>query len=96
MNSLVATIISLLAIVQLSSGLMFSPLLLRANPWGVIGRQNAQSPRSATVKAPPQVLVSSPSQVDFGHDDDLMRYKHELLNSVYNKSMTRSFDTKAQ
>ena len=45
--------------------------------------------------APPilsQAPEASSPAADFGHDDDLMRYKHELLSAVYEKSLTRGFD----
>eukprot|EP00581_Thalassiosira_minuscula_P000319 CAMPEP_0183742446 /NCGR_PEP_ID=MMETSP0737-20130205/64702_1 /TAXON_ID=385413 /ORGANISM="Thalassiosira miniscula, Strain CCMP1093" /LENGTH=52 /DNA_ID=CAMNT_0025978033 /DNA_START=423 /DNA_END=581 /DNA_ORIENTATION=+ len=33
---------------------------------------------------------------DFGQDDDLMRYKQELLGYVYDKSLSRGFGSDVQ
>ena len=98
MNHLV-TITALFAILAMStvpstSALLFSPLLLRVDPWGITGRQAGASSRSETIKKPAQIIpqAESPSVgADFGHDDDLMRYKHELMGYVYEKSLTRGF-----
>ena len=98
MNRLLATVVAVAvlaaAAVPSASGLLFSPLLLRANPWGVAAR-NASS-RSQTIAMAPPILSQAPEAsspaADFGHDDDLMRYKHELLSAVYEKSLTRGFD----
>mmetsp|Transcript_25772 Transcript_25772/g.61889 ORF Transcript_25772/g.61889 Transcript_25772/m.61889 type:complete len:101 (-) Transcript_25772:262-564(-) len=95
MNRLIATIIAIIAAatVPSASALLFSPLLLKANPWGVIGRESGTSSRSKTVKMPQVTRNDIPSvRTDFGHDDDLMRYKHELLSDIYEKSLTRGFD----
>jgi hypothetical protein len=41
---------------------------------------------------PHNLLVDGPSILpDFSQDDDLMRYKHELLSSIYEKSLNRGF-----
>ena len=97
MNHLV-TITALFAILAMStvpstSALLFSPLLLRADPWGITGRQAGESSRSETFKKPAPIsqVESLSVGADFGHDDDLMRYKHELMGYVYEKSLTRGF-----
>mmetsp|Transcript_21465 Transcript_21465/g.38457 ORF Transcript_21465/g.38457 Transcript_21465/m.38457 type:complete len:108 (-) Transcript_21465:372-695(-) len=91
------TILAMATLPSSASALLFSPLLMRANkPWGIIARQA----RTKTVVMSPQVsqtdIHNSPSSavggVDFGHDEDLMRYKHELMGYVYEKSLTRGFD----
>lgn len=96
MNRLIATIIAIIAAatVPSASALLFSPLLLRANPWGIIGREGGSTSRSKTVTMPSQITRDDiPSvRTDFGHDDDLMRYKHELLSDIYEKSLNRGFD----
>ena len=82
---------------------LFSPLLLRVNPAaGIAARMNKSSPVTADsesiispIKASDKsTTVSKPplASVDFGYDDDLMRYKHELLSAVYDKSLTRGFE----
>ena len=94
MNSIITTTlfaIIAMATVQSSSGLaLFSPLLLRANHFGVASRQSS----SSSPIAPQMSQNSSPSlsSVDYGHDDELLRYKYELLSSVYDKSLSRGFD----
>ncbi len=42
---------------------------------------------------PPQIsdTDSHHGLSDFDHDDDLMRYKHEVLSNVYEKSLDRCF-----
>lgn len=93
MNHLLATIIA--AIVALStvpstSALLFSPLLLKANPWGVATRQHTNS---KTIKMPTQISqVNSPPVADFSHDEDLMRCKHVVLSDIYEKSLNRGFE----
>mmetsp|Transcript_18336 Transcript_18336/g.29692 ORF Transcript_18336/g.29692 Transcript_18336/m.29692 type:complete len:116 (-) Transcript_18336:412-759(-) len=95
-SALFAIILTMTALPSSTSALLFSPLLMRANnPWGIIiGRQA----RTTTAVMTPQVtqtdINNSPSSgvVDFGHDEDLMRYKHELMGYVYEKSLTRGFD----
>mmetsp|Transcript_17753 Transcript_17753/g.37000 ORF Transcript_17753/g.37000 Transcript_17753/m.37000 type:complete len:125 (-) Transcript_17753:176-550(-) len=89
MNSFVTIFVSLMALVQFSSGLIFSPILHRANSWGVGGRSNT-APSIPSPQSVPQ--KSSSNTVDFGHDEDLLRYKHELLGYVYEKSLSRGFD----
>ena len=44
-------------------------------------------PSKASSTIPPMASVD-----DFGHDEDLMRCKHELLGYVYDKSLNRGFD----
>ncbi len=86
MNLSLATRIAIVFVassISSSSALLFSPLLLKANPWGVAGTRDAASPRS---ERPARVALP-----DYSHDDDLMRYKHELLTDIYEKTMTRGF-----
>ena len=80
---------------------LLSPLLLRVNPAGIAAaRMNESSPGTDAVsiispsKASDKTTVSRPPlvNVDFGHDEDLLRYKHELLSAVYEKSLTRGFE----
>eukprot|EP00573_Skeletonema_grethae_P007814 CAMPEP_0201696962 /NCGR_PEP_ID=MMETSP0578-20130828/8850_1 /ASSEMBLY_ACC=CAM_ASM_000663 /TAXON_ID=267565 /ORGANISM="Skeletonema grethea, Strain CCMP 1804" /LENGTH=112 /DNA_ID=CAMNT_0048183003 /DNA_START=28 /DNA_END=366 /DNA_ORIENTATION=+ len=89
-----------------ASGLAFlSPLLLRVNPVGIAARMNKSSPSSSVITDSSQITspskvsveetsVSRPSlsSVDFGLDEDMMRYKHELLSVVYEKSLKRGFE----
>ena len=96
MNRLLATIIA--AIVALStlpssSALIFSPLLLKANPWGVATRQYSNS--KTTIKMPTTQIISqanSPPVADFSQDEDLMRCKHVVLSDIYEKSLNRGFE----
>merc|ERR1712194_590230 len=73
-----------------ASALLFSPLLLRGRTWGSPGRQHGDSLQPESIDTPARTLSQalSPSRlaVDFGHEDDLMRYKHELMGYVYEKS----------
>lgn len=80
--TLVAIAVVASIIILPSSALLFSPLLLKATPWGITGTRAAYHRSEKTVK------VSFP---DFSHDDDLMRYKHELLADIYEKSLHRGF-----
>jgi len=88
-----------------ASALSVLPLLfVRANSWGRIADVRhavtvASSRSSTAVKMPsPQLKVDSESPIlsaamlrsdEFGRDDDLMRYKHELLLDIYEKAMSR-------
>ena len=92
-----ATIIAI-AIVAVASApsaiaLLFSPLLLKAIPWGVAGRRAVATPRPNAINSTPHLSqpVDPSVRPDFGHDDDLMRCKHELLSNVYTKSLNRCF-----
>jgi hypothetical protein len=87
---------------------LLSPLLLRINPGAAFNaRLNKSAPptdlsiisqskfssvdnKSSSTKS--TVSPISTLNVDFGHDEDLMRYKHELLSTVYEKSLTRGFE----
>eukprot|EP00577_Skeletonema_sp_RCC1716_P025164 CAMPEP_0113415136 /NCGR_PEP_ID=MMETSP0013_2-20120614/24403_1 /TAXON_ID=2843 ORGANISM="Skeletonema costatum, Strain 1716" /NCGR_SAMPLE_ID=MMETSP0013_2 /ASSEMBLY_ACC=CAM_ASM_000158 /LENGTH=114 /DNA_ID=CAMNT_0000302067 /DNA_START=60 /DNA_END=404 /DNA_ORIENTATION=+ /assembly_acc=CAM_ASM_000158 len=86
---------------------LLSPLLLRVNPAGVAARMNKSSSSPAITITDSLPIVSSskasektpastsrpPSaSVDFGLDEDMMRYKHELLSVVYERSLTRGFE----
>eukprot|EP01083_Nonionella_stella_P024516 67637_1 len=83
-----------MATVHSASALLFSPLLLRANPWGIARHNISSNSRSKIVKISPQISQADTSKseiVDFGQDDDTMRYKQELIGYVYEKSLTRGF-----
>jgi hypothetical protein len=81
---------------------LLSPLLLRVNPSGIAAaRMNKSSPvtDSASIISPSKASDNSTTgsrpplaSVDFGYDEDLLRYKHELLSAVYEKSLTRGFE----
>ena len=95
MNALFATLLAIVAMtVPSTSALLFSPLLLKANPWGVTER--TADARTKTVKMPPQISrtegLSSTLGADYSQDDDILRFKHELLGSVYERSLNRGFD----
>lgn len=87
MNSITSILVLILASVQLSSALLFSPLLLRTNPFGVVSPKRSMKAPEIRQSAP---ITSTP--VDYGHDDEVLRYKYELLQSVYEKSLERGFD----
>ena len=84
---------------------LLSPLLLRINPSDIAARMNKASSQVAITDSS-SIIIShskaseekssdsrSPStSVDFGLDEDMMRYKHELLSAVYEKSLTRGFE----
>ena len=83
-----------LSTVPSTSTLLFSPLLLQVDPWGITKCQAGASSCSETAKKPAQIIsqAESPSVgANSGHDDDLMRYKHELMGYIYEKSLTRGF-----
>eukprot|EP00956_Cyclotella_meneghiniana_P042218 scaffold248393_cov85-Cyclotella_meneghiniana.AAC.5 len=89
-------VILALSCLQLTSALLFSPTLLRINPFGVVSPRksfNASPASSSTdqIIAPPSSILTS-STVDYSHDDDVLRYKYELLTSVYEKSLERGFE----
>ncbi|KAK1735785.1 hypothetical protein QTG54_013491 [Skeletonema marinoi] len=83
---------------------LLSPLLLRVNPAGIAARMNKSSSHvitdSSPIISPSTASTNSPSpasrppsaSVDFGLDEDMMRYKHELLSAVYEKSLKRGFE----
>jgi hypothetical protein len=90
MNSTISLITLLVvATAQMSSALLFSPHLLQAKPFGVVPCNQGTRTYKASSDLP---QLSAPTNVDYGHDDDIMRVKYELLQSVYEKSMTRGFD----
>ena len=86
MNSIATILIVLASTLQLSSALLFSPLLLRTNPFGVVKStpSSMKSPESLPI---PQTVAA----VDYGHDEDVLRYKYDILQSVYEKSLERGF-----
>ena len=104
LTSVTLAIVAMLATFLLPSTSGFallSPLLLRVNPAGIAAaRMNKSSPGTDAVsiispsKASDKTTVSRPPlvNVDFGHDEDLLRYKHELLSAVYEKSLRRGFE----
>lgn len=92
----------------LTSGFaLLSPLILRVNPSVIIDRMN-KTPFSPAPSAglsitscsngrsdEPATVISNPTAIvaaDFGSDEELMRYKHELLSAVYEKALTRGFE----
>lgn len=91
--AILAAVVFMATSISSSSALLFSPLLLKANPWGVVvaGTRAASSP--TTTRSEKSIARPSPSPLlpDFSHDDDLMRYKHELLADIYEKSLHRGF-----
>ena len=95
MNGLMSTLVAIVALTSAptTSALLFSPLLLAASPWGVAEHHAGASSRSKAINVPPQIsLVDGPSILpDLSQEDDLMRYKHELLSSIYEKSLNRGF-----
>ncbi|KAL3792451.1 hypothetical protein HJC23_001569 [Cyclotella cryptica] len=94
MNSTVSSLIALLLLstAQLSSSLLFSPLLLRANPFGVVVARSQDSTRTFKASSEMPQGNSPIAHVDYGQDDDIMRYKYELLEYVYDKSLSRGFE----
>jgi hypothetical protein len=96
MNGLISTLVAIVALISAptTSALLFSPLLLAASPWGVAEHHaGSASSRSKAINVPTQIsLVDGPSILpDLSQEDDLMRYKHELLLSIYEKSLNRGF-----
>lgn len=88
----IAIVIAILANAPSSSALLFSPLLLKTNAWGIVGRNS-----SKTIKMPIQRISNADSAssiiyADFSHDDDLMRCRHRVLSDVYEKSLNRGFE----
>ncbi len=103
LTSVTLAIVAMLAttLPSASGFALLSPLLLRVNPAGIAAaRMNESSPGTDAVsiispsKASDKTTVSRPPlvNVDFGHDEDLLRYKHELLSAVYEKSLRRGFE----
>ena len=103
LTSVTLAIVAMLAttLPSASGFALLSPLLLRVNPAGIAAaRMNKSSPGTDAVsiispsKASDTTTVSRPPlvNVDFGHDEDLLRYKHELLSAVYEKSLRRGFE----
>ncbi|KAL7518538.1 hypothetical protein ACHAWX_003357 [Stephanocyclus meneghinianus] len=97
MNTIVSSLFALLLLLTAarpSTGLLFSPLLLRANPFGVIVRSREAS-RTFKVSSEMPRGNSPVAAVDYGRDDDILRYKRELLEYVYDKSLSRGFENQA-
>lgn len=91
----------------LTSGFaLLSPLILRVNPSVIIDRMNKalSSPAPSAdssltscskVSDEPATIIRRPTAIvaaDFGRDEELMRYKHELLSAVYERALTRGFE----
>jgi hypothetical protein len=73
-----------------ASSLIISPFLLNF----ITGHHTIISSRVTTIMPPPRISHSADTllvNIDFTHDDDLMRVKHELLMHIYQKSLTRGF-----
>ncbi len=105
LSSVILAIVAIFTTIPLASGfVLLSPLLLRVDPAGIVARINKSSSSvttdsSRTIspnKASKKTLISRSRQplssVDFGLDEDMMRYKHELLSAVYEKSLKRGFE----
>jgi hypothetical protein len=92
MNRLLASLVVVVTLTiapSSSSALLFSPLLLTSHPWGVAEQRRATSSNVPTPQIPR--VESSSTMRNFDHDDDLMRYKHELMSDIYVKSLNRGF-----
>jgi hypothetical protein len=100
MNRLLASvtlaIVAMLATTPSAAGFaLLSPLLLRVNPAGIAARMNKTSPitDSAPISNKATIVSKTPlATVDFGLDENLLRYKHEILSAVYEKSLKRGFE----
>jgi hypothetical protein len=77
---LVAAMIAVTTLPLASGFALLSPLLLRVNHDAVVAgmKSNKTSAKLTSVSR-------SPSFVNFGHDEDTLRCKHELLSEVYEK-----------
>ena len=95
MNGLISTLIVIVTLTSspMISALLFSPILLTCSPWGVAERHPGAFSQSSAIYVPPQKsLIDGPSILpDFGQDDNLMRIKHELHSSIYEKSLNHGF-----
>ena len=102
-TSVILAIVAILATIPSASGFaLLSPLLLRINLAGIATRIRQSSSSDTTDssqiispdKASKKTSVSRQQlpSVDFGLDEDMMRYKHELLSAVYEKSLKRGFE----
>jgi hypothetical protein len=92
MSRLLATAVLVAAMVAVTlpsaSGFaLLSPLILRVNPGAVVAgmKNNKTSDKLTSVGIPPPI-------VNFGHDEDTLRCKHEFLSEVYEKALTRGFE----
>ncbi|KAL7459274.1 hypothetical protein ACHAWC_010948 [Mediolabrus comicus] len=107
-TSITLVVVAMMALEPpLTSGFaLLSPLILRVNPSVIIDRMN-KTPSSpapsaglsltscSKVSDEPATIISRPTAIvaaDFGRDEELMRYKHELLSAVYEKALTRGFE----
>ena len=80
--------------IQSTNALLFSPLLLKTNPWGVVSRRNTVN--SNTVKMPISSSTTPIIQSDFSNDNDMLRFRHEVLSDIYEKSMNRAIGSDYQ
>jgi len=91
MNKLISIIIVVVIAttsLQSTNALLLSPLLLKTNPWGVVSRRNTNS---NTIKMPISSSTTLPIiQSDFSNDNDMLRFRHEVLSDIYEKSMNRA------
>lgn len=107
-TSITLVVVAMMALEPpLTSGFaLLSPLILRVNPSVIIDRMN-KTPSSpapsaglsltscSKVSDEPATIISRPTAIvaaDFGRDEELMRYKNELLSAVYEKALTRGFE----
>lgn len=92
-NSIMTSIVILaLSCLPLASSLLFSPTLLRVNPFGVVAATSARPSFAASSSSEQLGSAPSASTVDYSRDDDVLRYKYELLQTVYEKSLERGFE----
>ena len=98
MNKLISIIIVIVIVattsIQSTNALLFSPLLLKTNPWGVVSRRNTVN--SNTVKMPISSSTTPIIQSDFSNDNDMLRFRHEVLSDIYEKSMNRAIGSDYQ
>ena len=98
MNKLISIIIVVVIAttsIESTNALLFSPLLLKTNTWGVVSRRNTIN--SNTIKMPISSSTTPPIiQSDFSNDNDIMRFRHEVLSDIYEKSMNRAIGSSSQ
>ena len=98
MNKLISIIIVVVIAttsIESTNALLFPPLLLKTNTWGVVSRRNTIN--SNTIKMPISSSTTPPIiQSDFSNDNDIMRFRHEVLSDIYEKSMNRAIGSSSQ
>jgi len=98
MNKLISIIVVVVIAttsIQSTNALLLSPLLLKTNPWGVVSRLNTVN--SNTIKMPISSSTTPPIiQSDFSNDNDMLRFRHEVLSDIYEKSMNRAIGSSSQ